>query len=145
MTPSELAGLPVPAPQGHYQPVRRCGGIVATAGMTPRSRGEMRFPGLVGAEVVLDDAREAARIAVRNALLALTLEDETLERVRMLRMTVYVAAVAGFRDHSRVADAASDVLAGVLADRGACARSAIGVASLPGGACVEIELTATLD
>lgn len=145
MTPSELEGLPIPAPQGHYQPVRRCGGIVATAGMTPRSQGEMRFPGVVGADVTLDDAREAARIAVRNALLALTLEDETLERVRLLRMTVYVAAVAGFRDHSHIADAASEVLDRVLADRGACARSAVGVASLPSGACVEIELTASLE
>ncbi|WP_019545660.1 RidA family protein [Streptomyces sulphureus] len=145
MTHPELEGLRIPSPQGHYQPVRRCGAAVATAGMTPRAQGEMRFPGVVGADVALDDAREAARIAVRNALLALTLEDEELARVRLLRMTVYVAAVAGFRDHSRVADAASDVLARVLAERGACARSAIGVASLPSGACVEIELTAALE
>ncbi|KHF43030.1 endoribonuclease L-PSP [Saccharomonospora viridis] len=93
----------------------------------------------------MEEAREAARISVRNALMALTLEDQTLQRVRMLRMTTYVAAVDGFRDHSVVADAASDVLIQVLGDRGACARSAIGVASLPGQACVEIELTASLD
>lgn len=141
----ELARLPVPQPQGHYRPVRCCAGIVVTAGMTPRLRGEMQYPGRVGAEVTVEEAREAARISVRNALMALTLEDQTLQRVRMLRMTTYVAAVDGFRDHSVVADAASDVLIQVLGDRGACARSAIGVASLPGQACVEIELTASLD
>ncbi|ASR35738.1 hypothetical protein BAY61_12820 [Prauserella marina] len=141
----ELAGLPVPQPQGHYQPVRRNGGVVATAGMTPRLRGEMRHPGRVGADVTIDDAREAARVSVRNALMALTIEDESLQRVRILRMTVYVAAAEGFADHSFVADAASDVLIQVLGERGRCARSAVGVATLPGNACIEIELTATLD
>ncbi|MGW9479744.1 RidA family protein [Saccharomonospora azurea] len=145
MTHSELAGLSVPTPQGHYRPVRRCGDILATAGMTPRVRGEMRYPGRVGAELSLDDARDAARIAVRNALMALTVEDEGLQRVRLLRMTVYVSAVDWFAEHSAVADAASDVVVRVLGERGACARSAIGVASLPGRACVEIELTALVE
>lgn len=141
----ELAGLPVPTQQGNYQPARRGGSIIATAGMTPRRRGEMQYPGRVGAEVSVEDARDAAGIAVRNALMALTLEDEKLERVRLLRMTTYVSAADGFRDHSVVADAASDIVTRVLGERGTCARSAIGVASLPGGACLEIELTATLD
>ncbi|MEU3271144.1 RidA family protein [Saccharomonospora sp. NPDC006951] len=145
MNHPELAGLPVPQPQGHYQPVRRCGGILATAGMTPRLRGEMCHPGRVGADVTADDAREAARVSVRNALMALTIEDEALERVRVLRMTVYVAAAEGFAEHSFVADAASDVLVQVLGERGKCARSAVGVATLPSRACIEIELTAALD
>lgn len=141
----ELSGLPVPKPQGHYRPVRIGAGILVTAGMTPRVRGDLRYPGRVGAEVSLDQAREAARIAVRNALLALSVEDHDLARVRILRMTAYVSAVEGFGEHSVVADAASEVLDRVLGERGACARSAVGVASLPGSACIEIELSALLD
>jgi len=77
--------------------------------------------------------------------MALTLEDHELADTQLLRMTVYVAAEATFRDHSRVADAASEILKNVLGERGVCARSAIGVSSLPSGACVEIELTAVLE
>lgn len=141
----ELANLTAPLPQGHYLPVTRCGQLLATAGMTPRVRGDLQFAGTVGAEVSLDTAREAAQIAVRNALMALTLEDHELADTQLLRMTVYVAAEATFRDHSRVADAASEILKNVLGERGVCARSAIGVSSLPSGACVEIELTAVLE
>ena len=60
---------------------------------------------------------------------------------QVLRMTVYVNAAAGFTEHSKVADGASERLVELLGERGAAVRSAVGVASLPGNACVEIELT----
>lgn len=133
---------PAPRAQGRYLPAVTSGALVMTAGMTPRVDGVLQHVGQVGGEVRLDDARSAAGIAVANAVSALAdLLGSTAAIRQVLRMTVYVNAVSGFADHSRVADGASARLHELLGERGACVRSAVGVSSLPGGACVEIELT----
>jgi len=62
---------------------------------------------------------------------------------RALRLSVFVNATDGFTEHSRVADGASDRLVELLGERGVVVRTAVGVASLPGGACLEVELTCT--
>jgi enamine deaminase RidA (YjgF/YER057c/UK114 family) len=137
---------PAPQPQGGYLPAvahRADGaGLVVTAGMTPRVAGALQHRGQVGADVDLDEARQAAAIAVENALsaaLAALPPEGRLDRV--LRLTVYVNAVTGFTEHSAVADGASARLVELLGEAGGACRSAVGVASLPGGACVELELT----
>ena len=141
VTPLELPAPP--HPQGHYVPTSRVGDVVVTAGMTPRVDGVLAVTGRVGDAVDVDEARRAAAISATNALSALVAEAGGLERVTaLLRMTVYVHAASGFTEHSRVADAATDALVAHLGARGRCARSAVGVASLPGDAPVEIELTA---
>lgn len=149
--PSELAagsraraGREIPRPQGDYQPAVRSGALLVSAGMTPRVSGTMQYPGVVGQDVTLDDARAAAALAVGNAVTALESVVSPTEwpSVRIVRMTVYVNAVPGFTQHSAVADGASRVLGERLGDRGRPVRSAVGVQSLPGGACLEIELTA---
>jgi enamine deaminase RidA (YjgF/YER057c/UK114 family) len=113
-----------------------------SAGMTPRVDGKIQHPGQVGSDVTLADARAAAGIAVANAVSALAeLLGSTDAIAQVLRMTVFVNAAPGFTDHSQVADGASGRLVELLGDRGAAVRSAVGVASLPGNACVEIELT----
>lgn len=115
---------------------------MVTAGMTPRVDGVLHFVGQVGAEVEPDDAQVAAGIAVANAVSALTeLLGSTGAIGQVLRMTVYVNSAAGFTGHTAVADGASQRLVELLGARGAAARSAVGVSSLPGGACVEVELT----
>ncbi len=121
------------------------GGLVLTAGMTPRRAGVLQVRGTVGDDVDLAAAQEAAAMAAGNALLAVAEAAGGLERVaRVLRMTVFVAAVDGFTEHSRVADGASRALTAQLGPRGRAARSAVGVASLPSGAPVEVELTVAL-
>ncbi len=136
---------PPPRPQGRYVPTSRVGDTVFTAGMTPRVDGELQVVGQVGGEVELEEARRGAVIAARNALSAVVAEAGSLEAVTALgKMTVFVNAAPGFTQHSAVADAATDALVEVLGERGLCARSAVGVGSLPGGACVEIELTAVV-
>jgi enamine deaminase RidA (YjgF/YER057c/UK114 family) len=131
-----------PAPQGGYLPAIAHAGLVVTAGMTPRVDGELQHQGQVGAEVSLEEARQAAAVAVANALSAALSALPANGRLdRVLRLTVYVNAFVGFTQHSAVADGASDRLRELLGDRGAACRSAVGVASLPGGACVELELT----
>ena len=143
VTPPQLP--PPPRPQGHYVPTSRSGDLVTTAGMTPRVDGTLVVTGRVGEAVDLDRAKEAAAAAVANALSALAEAAGGLDRIRsLLRMTVYVHAASGFTQHSAVADAATDTLATFLGGRGVCARSAVGVASLPGDAPLEIELTAVI-
>ena len=131
-----------PIPQGRYVAATATDALVFTAGMTPRVDGELRHLGRVGREVSLADARDAARIAVSNALAAASDEVGSTDGLaRALRLVVFVNAVEGFTQHSLVADAASERLVEVLGDRGVVVRTAVGVASLPGGACLEVELT----
>lgn len=129
-----------PRAQGMYRTAHRVGDLVVTAGMTPRVDGVMQYPGRVGEAVSLSQAGEAAEIAVRNGLRALATVVDPAE-VTIVRLTVYVNAVADFADHPKVADFASRVLVDELGERGECVRSAVGVASLPGRACVELEIT----
>lgn len=143
-TPTEVAAHlpPPPRPQGQYVPAIAAGGLVVTAGMTPRVDGVLVVRGTVGLDVSTDKAREAAAIAARNALAAATEAAGPAGLLRLLRLTVYVRATPDFVDHSAVADGASEELATRLGEAGVMVRSAVGVASLPGGACVEVELTA---
>ena len=123
-------------------PAVRHGTVLVTAGMTPRVDGALVHAGQVGTDVTTDDARSAAGIAVKNALSAAVAElgdDALLEQV--LHLVVYVNAAAGFTQHTAVADGASEQLRELLGDRGAASRAAVGVTSLPGGACVEVVLT----
>lgn len=139
---------PVPLPQGAYVPAvgeRLAPGfaLVVSAGMTPRSAGEMTVTGLVGREIDTPRAAEAAGLAARNALAAVVREaGGPLGLRRLLRMTVYVACTDDFTELSAVADGASAALERTLPAAGRPARSAIGVRALPGGAPVEVELTA---
>lgn len=136
-----------PRPQGGYVPAvihapDPRSGLVVTAGMTPRVAGVVQHPGQVGAEVSVADAQAAAAIAAENALAAALASlgaGQQLEQV--LRMTVYVNTTPGFEQHTAVADGASVRLRELLGARGEAARAAVGVTSLPGGACVELELT----
>ncbi|SIS90312.1 RidA family protein [Paracoccus saliphilus] len=134
----------MPVPQGDYVPASRHGGLIYTAGMTPRQNGRMMFDGPVRTGQI-DVQREAVRLACTNALLAI--EDKLRgdeEIAAMLTMTVYVAAEDGFSEHSKIADFASAFLRERLGDRGICSRCAIGVANLPGNAPVEIQLVAAV-
>lgn len=116
-----------------------------TAGMTPRIDGVLAVTGRVGGALDVDTARDVAAIAAANALSAVADAAGGLDRiVGLARMTVYVHAASGFTQHTAVADGATDALVAHLGERGRCARSAVGVASLPGDAPVEIELTAVI-
>lgn len=135
--------LPVtPKPQGRYRPATVALGLVMTAGMTPRVNDKLQYPGKVGEAVSLADAREAAGIALANAVAAIVdVLGSTQQVKQVLRMVVYINAASTFTEHSQVADGASDRLAELLGDRGSAVRTAVGVSSLPGGSCVEVELT----
>ena len=133
-----------PAPQGRYVAAVLAGDTIRTAGMTPRRNGTLTVTGRVGAEVTVADAQNAAGLAVRNALAAVQSVLPSGRSFRPVEMVVYIAAADGFTTLSAVADGASDVIADEFGPANLPARSAIGVYALPGGAPVEIALTATV-
>lgn len=143
MTAAPARGNPVP--QGDYVPARRGAGIIVTAGMTPRVDGRLVAVGPVRKDAPLEDYREAVVLACSNALTAARGLLQTGEELgAILSMTVYVAAEDGFTAHSRLADFASAFLRQQLGDAGICSRAAVGVATLPGGAPVEIQIIAAV-
>jgi enamine deaminase RidA (YjgF/YER057c/UK114 family) len=134
-----------PAAVASYLPCVVQGSIAYVAGQVPIVDGSIVNPGVVGDRVSLDEAADAARRAALQALSALRDALRGFDRVeRIVKVMVFVAAVPGFVDHPKVANGASDLLAGVLGDDGRHARAAVGVTSLPLGACVEVVVTAAV-
>ena len=120
-------------------------GIARTSGQLPRIDGELTCVGVVGDTVTVDDARAAAAVCALNALAVLRAELGSLDRIeRILSVTGYVASAPGFAEQPTVVDGASEVLVDVFGERGRHTRSAVGVAALPRGGAVEIELTAAV-
>jgi enamine deaminase RidA (YjgF/YER057c/UK114 family) len=138
-----LLGLRLPevkAPAFKYVPVVAHGGIAYVSGQLPWAGGEVMSPGKVGREVSIEQAQEAARVCVLQALAWLDLQLTGLDEVeRALKITGFVASGPGFDQQPAVIDAASDILLKVFGHGGQHARSAIGVAELPRNAPVEIE------
>ena len=146
-----LAGLgielpPVPSPVASYIPVVVSGGLAFVAGQIPLSEGEVLVTGKLGAELDAVAGADAARRCAIQALAALRAELGSLDRIRrIVRLTVFVASAPGFTDQPKVANGASDLLGEVFGEPGKHARSAVGVAELPLGAPVEVEVTAEIE
>ena len=135
---------PVPEPVASYVPVTQAGVLAFVAGQVPMVDGQLLHPGRLGNQVSVERGQEAAARAALQALSALRhhLGGSLDGLVRVLQLTVFVAADAEFVEHPRVANGASDALIAVLGPDGRHARAAIGVASLPLGASIEITMTA---
>ena len=132
-----------PKPQGDYVPATRNGNLIFTSGMTPRKDGVMTLTGPVKVDEPLDTYKDAVLLACGNALTAARAMLGNGERISaILSLTVYVAAEPGFTAHSRLADFASAFLRSELGTDGIGSRAAVGVATLPGNAPVEIQLVA---
>ena len=135
----------MPVPQGKYNPASRYNNLVYTSGMTPRKNGVLQASGKIKASEPVETYREAVRLAVSNALAAarsLVTDQECLQKI--ITLTVFLAVEEGFTAHARVADFASEYLFEEMGEYGIGSRAAIGVASLPGDAPVEIQLIAVV-
>lgn len=135
--------LPTPAqPVFNYVPFTIWNDVLYLAGQVPKEGDEVRIVGHVGGEVSLADAQRAACICTLQGLGWAREALGELERVeRVLRVTGFVNSSPDFVDQPKVLDAASKLLVDIFGERGQHARSAVGVASLPRGSAVEIELT----
>ncbi len=135
----------VPQPGGSYVPATRAGALLFTAGQLPFKEGGLLYTGKVGREVSVEDAKEAARLCALNALAAVKSE-VGLENVRRIaKVTGYVASAEGFTGQPEVMNGASDLIGYLFGGSGLHARTAVGVAELPLGAPVEVELVVELE
>jgi enamine deaminase RidA (YjgF/YER057c/UK114 family) len=134
-----------PAPVAAYVPAVAHEGLVWVSGQVPFRDGGLPRVGLVGRDISVEDAAEEARYCAINALAQLQAAAGSLDRIeRIVKVTVFVASSAGFHAQPLVANGASELLQAVFGDEGRHARSAVGVAELPLGAPVEVELVAAL-
>ncbi|HJR19589.1 MAG TPA: RidA family protein [Actinomycetota bacterium] len=141
-------GITLPEPPGAvaaYVPTVVHNGQIWVSGQVPLRDGGLPRVGLVGRDISVEDAAEEARFCALNALAHLKAAAGSLNEIeRILKLTVFVASSAGFHAQPLVANGASDLFQEVFGDQGRHARSAVGVAELPLGAPVEIEVIAAL-
>ncbi|WP_321803693.1 RidA family protein [Burkholderia sp. BCC1993] len=139
-----MALPPTPSPRGAYVSVVIHHDIAYVSGQVSRV-GEQVIAGPVDNATPPDVVRHAARTCVLRALSALAAALPTTMMVeRILFLRGFVNAAPDFVNHSQVMDEASLLLHEIFGDKGLHARSAIGVAGLPGGGLLEIELTVSL-
>jgi enamine deaminase RidA (YjgF/YER057c/UK114 family) len=134
--------LPNPAsPMANYIPAVRTGNLLFVSGQICQWNGERRFLGKLGAEISVEQGKEAARLCGLNLLAqAKRALDGDLDRiVRVVRLGGFVNAMPGFGDQPQVVNGASDLMVEVFGDAGRHARTAVGVGSLPGGTAVEVD------
>ena len=142
-------GLVLPGPYLPHDPLDAVivhGGRARTSGQLPRDHeGALVNPGTLGLDLTVEEGAEAARWCALNALSVLHAELGDLDRVeRVLTVLGFVSCVQGFAEQPAVIDGASRLLAEVFGTAGRHSRSAIGVAALPRGGAVEIEVEVAL-
>jgi enamine deaminase RidA (YjgF/YER057c/UK114 family) len=130
-----------PEPFGTYVEAVQTGKLLFLTGMLPTEGSMAKYIGRVGAELDVDAGRQAAYLAALNVLAVARQHLGSLDKVtRIVRLGVSVATVGDVRDHPKVADGASEVLQDVFGkDKNPC-RLVYGVASLPLGTPVELEV-----
>ena len=130
-----------PRPLGAYVEAVQTGSLLFLSGTLPLESGIPRFVGRVGGELSIEDGRRATRLAVLNALAAAREHLGSLDRVtRVVRLAVSLLTTPDFREHPKVADAASELLATVFGADRKSTRMVYGAVSLPLGVCVVVEL-----
>lgn len=134
--------LPMPkAPVASYVPVTRTGNVLYISGQISIGADDQVVTGRLGENMNVVQGGNAAELCAVNVLAQIvhTAGIDLEKVVRILKLTVFVASDPEFFEHHLVANGGSNLLIGVLGDKGKHARSAIGVAALPRGAAVEIE------
>jgi enamine deaminase RidA (YjgF/YER057c/UK114 family) len=135
-----------PSPLGAYVEAVRTGNLLFLSGTLPVEDGTPRFTGRIGSDLSVEDGRLGTRLATLNALALAREHLGSLDRVRrVVRLTVSLVTTPEFRQHPKVADAASEVLASVFGSDKASTRMIYGVTSLPVGVCAVVELILEVD
>ena len=128
------------APAANYLPFMRSGNLLFTAGQLPLRDGKLVVSGLLGRDLDVAAGREAAKYCAINILAQAKAALGSLDQIgKIVKISVFVASAPDFTEQHLVANGASDFLVAVLGDAGKHARSAVGTASLPLNAPVEIE------
>ena len=130
-----------PAPVGAYVPYVISGSLMFISGQVPIRDGKMIHEGKVPLDVTVEQGQECAALCFLNAIAQAKAALGDLDQVeRIVRMTGYVAVAADFTDQPLVVNGASNLAVDIFGDQGRHARVAVGVAELPLGAPVELEV-----
>ena len=130
-----------PTPFGPYAPAVQTGNLLFLSGMLATSGRSVTVAGIVGKDLDVTVARKAAVTATLNALALAKSQLGSLDRVsRIVRLGVHVAATPQFTEHPKIADAASELLRDIFGEEKLFSRYVLGVASLPLGSPVELEV-----
>jgi len=130
-----------PAPVASYVPTVKTGNLVFVSGQIPAGPDGLKYVGIVGHDLSVEDGKAAARLCAVNLLAQVKAAcDGDLDRVtRCVKLSVFVNAMPGFTQHPEIANGASDLMEQVFDDAGKHARAAVGAGSLPRNVAVEVE------
>ncbi len=132
---------PTPKPAANYVPAVKTGKLIFASGQTPTVNGQLSIKGKLGREVSIEEGQQAARISLLNALSAVRSVAGSLDEItRIVKLNGSVASAEGFGQQPQVINGASLLLEDIFGETGKHARAALGLAELPNGAPVEIEL-----
>jgi enamine deaminase RidA (YjgF/YER057c/UK114 family) len=130
-----------PTPLGAYVEAVQTGNLLFLSGTLPVEGGVPRYLGRIGGELSVEDGRRATRLAALNALALAKEHLGSLDKVtRVVRLAVSLVTAPEFREHPKVADAASELLVSVFGADRISTRLVFGLASLPVGVCVVLEI-----
>jgi enamine deaminase RidA (YjgF/YER057c/UK114 family) len=130
-----------PSPLGAYVEAVQTGNLLFLSGTLPLESGVPRFLGRIGGELSVEDGQRATHLAALNALALARTHLGSLDKVRrVVRLAVSLVTTPEFRQHAKVADAASELLASVFGAGKTSTRMVYGMTSLPVGVCVVVEL-----
>lgn len=136
-------GIDIPnsaAPAANYVSWTRDGNILFISGQLPFKDGAVVATGHLGKDVTVEQGAEAAKWCAINILAQVKAAMGSLDKIdQVLKLGAFVAATPDFTQHPVVVNGASDFMVAILGDKGRHARAAVGMASLPLGAAVEIE------
>ncbi|MGP8288832.1 RidA family protein [Vreelandella zhanjiangensis] len=131
----------IPRPRGAFLPWSQLGSQLFLAGQICERDGNVLYPGKVGAEFDIETGKLAAQACALNLLASLSdaVKGDMSRIVRCVRMNGFVNVAPGFHDVPLVINGASELFIALFGESGRHARTAIGVATLPGNAAVEVE------
>ena len=130
-----------PRPVANYVPAVQVGNLIFVSGQVPTVAGQLLSKGKLGREISMEQGQAAARAALLNSLSAVRSLTGSLDVVRrIVKLNGWVASAEGFGNQPQVVNGASLLLEEIFGEAGKHARAAIGVAELPSGAPVELEL-----
>jgi enamine deaminase RidA (YjgF/YER057c/UK114 family) len=131
---------------GSYVPYLHLNGQLVVSGQLPLKDGKLAVAGKLGADLDISQGQEAARLCAINILAQAKAAMRDLDRiVQLLRLNGFVNAAPGFADHPKVLNGASDLMVEILGNKGLHTRIAVGCASLPLNAAVEVDAIFAVD
>ena len=131
---------------GSYVPYLHLNGQLVVSGQLPLKDGKVAVAGKLGADVDVSQGQQAARLCAINILAQAKAALRDLDRiVQLLRLNGFVNAAPGFADHPKVLNGASDLMVEIFGNKGLHTRIAVGCASLPLNAAVEVDAIFAVD